>query len=159
MTNATAIVRLQIQGDKALLRALDRLSRQGAARASRAALRAGMKPVKKAIEAEVKSQVGKKTGRLRKAVGARMARNRRSGIYQAKVGMNVGKKTGGRAPHAHLIALGTRVRTDNGANRGKVEPQPIVKRGAATGGQLSLSSLKAKLKEQIIKEAAKARRK
>jgi hypothetical protein len=57
-----------------------------------------------------------KTGMLKKSIGSRFQRASKGRPVVAKAGVNVGKKkkkeiNTKRAPHAHLVALGTKART------------------------------------------------
>lgn len=82
---------------------------------AKSALRAGAVVVAKA---ERKAAPVGKTGQLRDSIGSRVGKGR-GGIFQAKAGINVGKRTkakrakGPLAPHAHLAALGTQQRQRN----------------------------------------------
>lgn len=95
----------------------------------------GLTVVAKAIRQA--APVGK-TRSIRKAIGKRFARNRRSGEMEAKAGIDVGKKRsrdgskGIQARHGHLVALGTAERfTKTGAKRGSVRANDFVGRGFA----------------------------
>lgn len=102
---------------------LTTLSLGGANRASRKAIRAGLRVLRDAM----RQSAPVKKGQLRKSIGVRFRKVRRGpnrGVIEAKAGLNVGKKPrkksstpGGEdrpndayAPHAHLVALGTRPR-------------------------------------------------
>jgi HK97 gp10 family phage protein len=111
-----------------LRRQLHSLGRTGAGRASRKAIRAGLKVVERAIKATAPVGPARRVkgrnivgGTLRNAVGSRFITDRRAnGIDRAKVGLNVGKgrapvkgstlRKQDYAPHAHLVALGTQPR-------------------------------------------------
>lgn len=99
-----------ITGDKKLDRALAELGKRDASVARRAGVRGAMTIIARGIRSEV--PVGK-TKALKKSIGSRMAKAKRGpnkGTTEAKVGVNVGKKSGKRAPHSHLVALGTKER-------------------------------------------------
>lgn len=100
-----------ITGDKALDRKLARLAGRDSGRARRAAAKAGITEIAKGIRSEV--PVGP-TKNLKKSIGGRVAKAKggpQKGVTEAKAGVNVGKKRGKRAPHAHLVGLGTKERT------------------------------------------------
>jgi hypothetical protein len=173
--STSGAVGIVVEGLPELKAALDRLGTRGSRTAARKALTAGLKPVVKAIRSNTKTMVGKKTGTLQKSVGQRQVNDKKAGIYMAKAGLDVGKKKpkvdalaaffGVKsekkrtvAHHAHLIALGTKVRNYKGANRGKLEPTPIVPSAYSQSGSMSLSAMKTKLIIEINRETAKARR-
>jgi HK97 gp10 family phage protein len=104
-----------------LVTRLNTLSYGAASRASRKAIRAGLRVLRDAM----KQMAPVKSGQLRRSLGERFRKVRRGedrGIVEAKVGLNVGKKKrsktkGGEdrpndayAPHAHLVTLGTQDR-------------------------------------------------
>jgi HK97 gp10 family phage protein len=101
-----------ITGLPELEKTLKNLADKTADKIARSALRAGVVVVAKAEKAA--APVGK-TGQLKASIGSRVGKGR-SGIFQAKAGVNVGKRTkakqakGPMAPHAHLAALGTQPR-------------------------------------------------
>ena len=101
-----------ITGLPELEKTLKNLADKTADKIARSALRAGVVVVAKAEKAA--APVGK-TGQLKASIGSRVGKGR-GGIFQAKAGVNVGKRTkakqakGPMAPHAHLAALGTQPR-------------------------------------------------
>jgi len=164
-----------VEGVPELKKALGRLSSTGARAASRSALNAGMKPLVAATKREVQKQTEMKTGLLYKSVASRQRKNRRKGVYEAKAGLNVTRKGDKSARHAHLIALGTKMRftkpshgwTASGTfveeslksrRRGVGPKHPIVPRANAASRSESLQAMKTKLADQIQVQAAKARR-
>lgn len=99
-------------------------------RLARSALGAGLTEMAKIIR-----QRSPKRTRLRKSVGSKQGKNRyRGGEYQAKAGLNVGRKKG-TAPHAHFFTLGTAKRYhQNGKYVGRIKPNDFVRRAADEGG-------------------------
>lgn len=72
------------------------------------------------------------TGQLKKSIGKRFVKNRRSKEVTAKVGVNVAKKADdlkrAQAPHAHLVGLGTGPRTTRaGKSTGTMPKNPFVR--------------------------------
>ncbi len=118
-SNAVVDFVVQISGERVLRATLEQLATKETRRAARKALNSGMSILKRALRAaapdpETPGHDGKG---LRAAINSRHKRNSRSGIVEAKVGIGVGKskysKAKGnqqRAPHLHLIALGTQDR-------------------------------------------------
>lgn len=103
----------QIQGEKALMRRIDRLSTQGKRnRIARPALREASGEIRK----KAKANVVRKTGLLRKSIKNVVRTARRGGVY-AIVGPAVGFKqevvrdgarvTSDPAKYAHLVEYGT----------------------------------------------------
>lgn len=149
---------ISITGDKALDRKLATLSTKGSRRARTAAVRAGMTQIARGIRSEV--PVGE-TKALKKSIGSRVAkakRGRNKGTTQAKSGVNVGKKKAKRAPHSHLVALGTDRRdTESGRDRGVMPDNDFVRRGFDKSAGTAKTKMLAKLGQTIEKEAAKAK--
>lgn len=107
-------------------RKLKTLGDAGSRRVARSALGKGMTVIAKRIRAEVPESAtkGHGTKNIKASIGKRYAKNRRTGVMQARVGIDVGKKRAQQKPQAHLRALGTveRKRTRIGgflAGRGK----------------------------------------
>lgn len=100
--------------------ALDKLDKQGSAKALKAAVRKAGQFLKPKVKAEAPKGP---TGTLRKKVGARVKKGRRSGDYFAVVRSF--------APHHHLVVRGTADRfTRAGAFRGQMPPNDYVDRAA-----------------------------
>lgn len=98
-----------LTGDKALEATLAMLGGKAGDRVARNALGAGLSKVAKAMKQA--APVGK-TGAVKASIGKRNEK-KKTGVMEAKAGINVGKKTkikGKFAPHAHLVALGTKRR-------------------------------------------------
>lgn len=157
--SSSGAVSIVVENLPGVYKALRDLGTRGARTAARKALRAGAAPIVKAIRIEAKTQVGKKTGRLAKSAGMRIGKNKRRGIFEAKAGLNVGKKLSspGYAPHATAIALGTKIRaTKKGQFRGKVEPHHIVPVAYAKSASQSRHEMMRKLDIEIQVETVKA---
>ena len=75
----------------------------------KAGLGAGLNRLRTAIRKEAPKGVH---GGIRKAIGRQIKKGKQGGVWFAKAGVNVGLKKGGpvRAPHGHLVALGTEER-------------------------------------------------
>lgn len=109
--------RIYMTGDKQVERMLRNMQTKDADRISKRCIRAqlneGVKEVRKgAPRGETKA--------LAKSVGARLERKRKTHEVVGKFGINVGKRSKKavasrgkthRAPHGHLVALGTKLRT------------------------------------------------
>lgn len=167
-----------LTGDKELERTLKRLEDKVADRVAKSALGSGLTVMAKAIKQS--APVGN-TGALKASVGKRNLRNRRKNIHEAKVGINVGKvskkqKAEGtaRAPHSHLVGLGTGPRTRKALggkfafirnptaqqlSAGSMPKNPFVKEAVRS----AMGSVSVKMKSQAAKtlsrEAARAARK
>lgn len=100
-----------ITGDEELESALKSLADKTADKIAKAAVGAGLNVLVKAMRKE--APVGA-TGAVKKSIGKRFERNKKTGIITAKAGVNVGKRTlkkiGREAPHSHLVILGTKRR-------------------------------------------------
>ena len=142
-----------LTGDKRLNRKLAHLAKKGQKKVARSALSKGLSVIAKGIRKE--APVGK-TKAVRKAIGKRLRKNKRTGIHEAKVGVNVAKKKGKQAPHGHLVAAGTAERQHkSGKSTGSVDPNPFVERGfRATQGK-AMSTIKKTMRDGIEKEARK----
>lgn len=146
----------EITGVRDIDRKLDRLDKKVGKRVGRAAVNAGLRVVVKEIKqrvppAKTKGHSGK---RLKRATTSVNKKNRRTHVDEAKAGA-VGKVKK-KAPHYHLIALGTAERHDRGRNRGAVKPNDFVKRAGLASQSAMLSKMREKAKERIAAEAAKA---
>lgn len=111
-----------------------------AARLSRTALRSGLAVLvreqkRNAPKFSISRTVGKgkrkraaKLKTPKKAIGSRMVKRRRTGLYEAKAGLNVGKAHG-RFPAAASYAMGSgERRTKKGARRGKAPANKFISR-------------------------------
>jgi hypothetical protein len=151
--------------------AMQQLAIPIANRIGKAALRAGVKAVAKAQKAA--APVGK-TGGVQASIGSRMDAYGRQGLINAKAGVGVGKTTKTRtavdAPHAHLVAAGTKKRwrkriggkyawiknpTNRQLSTGAVTPQDFIRRGYAAASSTLQSDMLAAARKQMVKETAK----
>ena len=146
--------RVNMTGVKEIDAVLDGLEKKTAKKIGRASINAGLGEMRKEIRK--RAPVGK-TQLLKKSIGNRFKRNKKKDLMEAKAGINVGKKKGKRAPHGHLVALGTNIRqSPNGANRGRVEANDFVRQGTEAALPSVKSKMIAKSKQVLEKELAKA---
>ena len=150
---------------------LKQLAGPVANRIAKSTLRAGVKAVARAIKQEAPQG---KTGLVKKSIGSRFETFGRAGIVTAKAGVGVGKqrakKTSVNAPHAHLVALGTKPRYRKkigGKYAGirnptrkqlRTESTPkndFVKRGYQAGSAAMSQAMEAAAKKALAREAAK----
>ncbi|ADG70064.1 hypothetical protein Plim_4257 (plasmid) [Planctopirus limnophila DSM 3776] len=133
MSAAAALGRqllLELSGDRQLLKTFDRLSTTAQAKAARRGLAAGLKVVTKAQKNAVPSvkTKGHSTKRLKAGIRGRQMRVKKANLYEAKSGVNVGKRSRrskysqakgnlSRAPHLHLFVLGTQPRFTGSTSR------------------------------------------
>jgi hypothetical protein len=165
-----------LTGDKELEATLRKLADKEADKIARSALGAGLTALAKA---EKKAAPVGKTGAVKASIGKRLERKKRSGVIVAKAGINVGKQTKkkqrtGRAPHSHLVALGTKQRTrktiggkfsyitkptEKQLNTGVMPKNDFIKR-AATGATGSvMSAMHKQATKSLARAAAKAAKK
>tara|TARA_R110000824_G_scaffold28583_1_gene95884 strand:- start:91 stop:645 length:555 start_codon:yes stop_codon:yes gene_type:complete len=166
-----------ITGDAELERTLSKLSDKGADRVARSALGAGVAVMRSAIKKA--APVGA-TGTLKKNIGSRLQKAKRGRPVVAKAGVNVGKKKktaaslegrGKRAPHAHLVALGTKPRarfrrvgglfnipfpTPAQGNTGTMPKNEFVRLAVVQSRNRMLSKMKQRAAKKLKEEVAKA---
>lgn len=115
-SNAVVDFMVEITGDRLLKATLEQLSTRETRRAARKALTSGTSVLTRALKAAVPAAKtpGHSSRSLQQSIRGRQKRNKRSGIVEAKVGIGVGRRKYSeakgnlqRAPHLHLIALGT----------------------------------------------------
>lgn len=122
-----------------------------------------------------------KTGALKKSIRSRFERRKGNRPPTAKVGVNVGKqkKTAEgmvkqiRAPHAHLVALGTRPRkrkqlggkfatitqpTEQQLSTGTMPANPFVKKAFEAARPETMKRMAERAAKALEREAAKARK-
>lgn len=122
-------------------------------RLSRAALGAGLTETAKLIR-----QAAPKGTSIKKAVGTRFKKNRRSGIHEAKAGLNVGRKHGA-APHAHFFTLGTVERfTKTGDARGRIQANQFVSRAVNMGHPSIAAAMIKRIRKRLPREIEMLRR-
>ena len=120
---------------------------------ARAGLNAGLAVV--ASVQRTSSPVGK-TRQLKKAHGKRLKKNRRSGVYEAKAGVNVGKRGSNRAPHGHLVALPTKLRrTRSGASRGRMPGNDWINRATIAARPRALQKMRDKTWQAAKREVTR----
>jgi hypothetical protein len=157
---------------------LSGLSDKAGDKIARSALGAGLGLVAKKIKKA--APVGK-TKALRNSIGKRFEKQKRPQWFQAKAGVNVGKqkKTAEgfkghlKAPHAHLVALGTRYRerdkiggrfsyiknpTKTQLTTGEMPSNPFLKQAYMSAKAEASERMKIKAKERLAKELAKAKK-
>lgn len=104
-----------IRGISLVQAAFADLGSAGVARVAKSTMGAGLAVLKRA---EKKAAPKGATGQTRASIGSRVVVSRKAGFISAKTGIGVGKKkqtaetfsTRMNAPHAHLVALGTKPR-------------------------------------------------
>lgn len=139
-----------IKGDKALEKKLADLDAKVQKKIARSALNKSMTVIQRGIKAAVPSHMKS----IRQSIGKRNKKNRRKGVSEAKVGVNVAKKGEKQVPHAHLIAGGTKDRyTKAGKYTGKIIATPFVERGYKASESAAIEKLKQATLEGIEKEA------
>lgn len=172
------MARLVLTGDKQIEATLKKLSDKGADKIATAAVRAGLNVISAGIRKE--SPKGE-TGTLKKSIGSRFEKKTRRTTTTAKAGIGVGKRKRSekdvkriiRAPHGHLVALGTAQRTRKtigGAFRSIVNPtpeqlstgtmpsDPFVKRGYEKAKAKAAAKMKARAAMALEKVAAESRK-
>ncbi len=105
--------RIYITGDDQLEGMLRHLETKVADRIAKSCLSAGLTVIARAMKKM--APVGE-TEALKKSIGRRLEKGRGGNTFTAKAGINVGKMTQKlrqvvKAPHSHLVALGTKART------------------------------------------------
>ena len=117
------------------------------------------------------------TGNLKANIGKRNERNKRSGVFEAKTGIGVGKKSTKlrkgivNAPHGHLVALGTKPRTrktiggkfsylknptQQQLSTGTMPSNPFIKQAYESARGNAQSRMKKAAEKSLAREAAKA---
>lgn len=110
--------RMWITGDAELEGKLRHLEMKVADRIAKSCLSAGLTVLARGMKKL--APVGE-TGALKASIGRRLEKGKRGGVFTAKAGINVGKISSkqaakdlrriAKAPHSHLVALGTKPRT------------------------------------------------
>ena len=166
-----------LTGDKELERTLRKLADKAADRVARNTLGAGVTVINKAQRQA--APVGP-TGNAKADIGKRNERNERSGVFEAKTGVGVGKKATKlrkgivNAPHGHLIALGTKPRTrktiggkfsylkkptQQQLSTGTMPSNPFIKRAYESSRAAAQSKMKTAATKSLAREAIKAKAK
>lgn len=154
-----------LTGVKELEATLRHLADKEADRISKAAINAGLTVVAKA---EKRAAPVGKTGALKASIGKRLERKKRSGLVVAKAGINVGKQskkqtTKVRAPHSHLVGLGTGPRfrkTKDGrqVSTGSMPANPFIRVAAASSRGAVLAAMSKNAAKSLARAAAKAKK-
>lgn len=130
-------------GDK-LKAALEQLPGSLQRKVLKKALRAAAKP----IVQETKATAPVHTGLLKRSFTVRSLKSRKRGSVGIKI------TTRGRAPHAHLVELGTQYReTKSGKSTGKVTGQHFMGRAAEAKAGQAVDIFQQQLAAAVIKEA------
>lgn len=149
-----------LTGDKELDARLKRLADPKASRRiARKGLAAGLAVFRKEAKRRAPN------ARIKKSIGSTNKKNRSTKLHTAKVGANVGVKKSGYLPQLHLLILGTvqRFRKKVGGifagskntRTGKIEPNDFVKEAATAKQSAAVDAMRAKVFEEIAKEAQK----
>jgi HK97 gp10 family phage protein len=168
------MARTILTGDKEIENTLTKLADKAADRVARNALGAGLTVVAKAMKQA--APVGK-TGAVKASIGKRNEKKKRTGVMEAKAGINVGKKTkqkGRFAPHAHLVALGTKPRqrkriggrfsylknpTPQQLSTGTMPANSFVRMAYESSRSAARTAMTIAAKRSLGREVAKARKK
>lgn len=136
----------------------------GIGRVAKAGIFAGLGPMVKRMKAlapvnrrRYKSKRAK-PGLLRRSIARRMKKDKRTGVSAGMAGINVGRKSGAalRAPHGHLVALGTSARsTKRGKSRGIMPANDFISRAERESEAESLEATRKAVSLAIEKEFAK----
>ena len=156
-----------ITGVKELDAKLKRLSTKTAKKAARAGLGAGLTVLAKKMRqmAPKATTPGHSNRSIKASIGKRQKKDKVTGITSAVAGIDVGKKKSKQVPQAHLLALGTVVRTrksvggkfkgSENKGTGKVIGNDFIKRASDAARSEAVSAILAKANEVIQREAAK----
>lgn len=161
---------ITITGDKQLDAKLAVLQGKAKSRLTKYALKAGVSKLAAAIRKA--APVGQ-TGNLKKSVGSRVEETSR-GVFVAKAGLNVGKRTvkrrGRLAPHSHLVALGTAERhrstiggrfavvknpTRQQLSTGAMPANAFVRSSSAGAQTAAVEAMRKNVARNLLKELAK----
>ncbi len=117
---------------------------------------------------------------VKKSIGQKLKKNKKTGLHEARVGINVGKKRrpkddqlgvaagldakkGNRSkyqsPHAHLVALGTKPRfhKKSGKSVGSMPSNPFVRRAFMISNPPTFKTIRKWVAWGILEEARRAR--
>lgn len=155
---ARSIFTTYVTGKRRIDKKLDRLEDKVRTKFMRSNVSKAGTVLRKAVAAA--APVGK-TKKLKKAIGKSTKKVRGQGDGGAdfqglRVGTNVGKKGDKAAPHAHLVALGTKKRqTKDGKSLGRMKKNDFVKKAAKRAWRAAIRKLRSGLWSDIKKEARK----
>lgn len=162
-----------IQGSTELNAVLKSLETNGIARVAKSVVGAGATVIRRNIAKM--APVGE-TGSVKKSIGRRVIKDRVSGLVSAKIGVNVGKRTklkGRHAPHAHMVAAGTRPRfrkriggrfafiknpTTSQLRTESTPANPFVAAGFSAGQAGAVAAMKKQFAKSLEREALRAAR-
>ncbi len=117
---------MQLTGIEKIDDQLEVLEEKTGKKIARAAINAGLQ----VMVVEIRKRAPKHKGVLKKSIGKRFKKKKRSDLMEAVAGINVAKKKKNKekwAHHGHLVALGTKQRkSPKGANRGKMPRNSFV---------------------------------
>jgi hypothetical protein len=168
-----------LTGVKEIDQAIRKLSSKEGDKVAKAAISGGLAELAKSIKKEAPKGA---TGTLRKSIGKRFERQKGQKLVTAKAGVNVGKqkKTAEsmngkpRAPHSHLVALGTQPRTrkkiggkwsyitdptDKQLSTGVMPSNPFVRLGTSKAQSKILGKMTKNAAKAMERQALKARKK
>ena len=148
------MIRVELQGDKALDKALMRLELKTAKRIVRPAARKAMKPTLKAVKENARTMVGGEMGKLlARYMILRAFRRQRKGSY----GLNVRLK-GGVPEFKHVAADGTEYYIPAAIEYGhdSAAAIPFMRKAFDGNTEKSLTIIKQEIWLGILKEAGKA---
>ncbi len=112
---------VRLSGFKELDRALSKLPEELAKTAEAAALREGMKPVKREVTARAPTGKGKEAGLLKRSIGLNVRKNKRGSAEKGRYTARVGPRTG------FKIAVGTAIAKVTKGKRRKGQPYTVYK--------------------------------
>jgi len=154
----------QVHGVNKLMAEFDRLAQEPNKEAGMAAARAGATTLAKVYRSHAPTSELSRRNRtafrqdgiaidrtpMKQAVGTRVRRGRGKKGPQFRTGFNVGRKGRRRAPHAHLVILGTSVRqTRSGENRGRMPGRPGIGSAVNSAIPKAIAAMRTRLKEKL----------
>jgi hypothetical protein len=117
----------------------------------------GLTVIRKAIKAKAPKQ----TGLLKKSIGNRLEKRKGNRPMGAKTGINVGKtrkgKTSNRAPHGHLVALGTTKQRErkSGGSTGRMTANSFVSEATRSAKAATFKRMQELATKTLAREAAR----
>lgn len=158
-------LKVEVVGEKQLLRALRSFGPAAQRRIARPAVRAASTPVLKAARQNAPKKKDPRTGQLRRSLGRRIVTYRRTGNVVAIIGPRTkmvtvdghGRKVNP-TKYAHLLEFGTAphsYKTRAGLHPG-AKARPFMRPAWQANRAAAMGIMRAKLWEGIQKEAAKA---
>lgn len=136
-------VKVKVEGAAELKKALEQLAPKLQRKVLRKALRAGARPILKRTKATAPVD----QGLLKRALTIRALKTRKRGLVGVKI------TTGRKAPHAHLVELGTAERrTKSGKYTGSVKPMNFMGKAANEEFSNAVAIVSSVLATEIPKE-------